>query len=264
MGPNPVCFKYYVPRNQLSQFVALFWYWRGHDSSSAAERVLPSGTVEVVIKLRSCRASEARISGPQSRFFTIERTDRDELLGIHFKPGGAFPFFRFPVTTLHNRDSALTDVWGERRADELIDRIHHAPSVEGKFRILERWLFLNANWPLQHHPAVSHAIAEFQRDPAISSAQMADAVGFSQRKFINLFRDEVGFGPKLFCRVLRFQQVIRAIKHRDAVDWADVALSAGYYDQAHFIHDFQEFTGLTPGEYLPLRTDHLNHVKTQA
>jgi len=263
MAPNPVCFKCYAPQDPLSQFVDLLWYWRGHDLSCGKERVLPSGTVEVVIKLGSRRASQAGISGPRSRFFLIERTDQDEFLGIHFKQGGAFPFFRFPISALHNRDGALTDVWGERRSDELISRIHDAATVQEKFCFLEKWLLLNANRPLQHHPAVSYAVAQFQRDPAISSAEMANAVGFSQRKFIDLFRDEVGFGPKLLCRVLRFQQVIRTIKDRDAVDWIDVALSAGYYDQAHFIHDFQEFTGLNPGEYLPLRTEHLNHVTTR-
>ena len=55
--------------------------------------------------------------------------------------------------------------------------------------------------------------------------------------------------------------MIRAVENREEVDWADVALSAGYCDQAHFIHDFQQFSGLTPKQYLPLRTGHSNHVK---
>jgi len=61
-------------------------------------------------------------------------------------------------------------------------------------------------------------------------------------------------------RVERFYGVIRAIEHQDDVDWADIAISSGYTDQPHFIHDFREFSGLRPTEYLGLRTGHLSHV----
>src|SRR5262249_46027897 len=157
-----------------------------------------------------------------------------------------------PVAELHNADSSLADVWGERKTGELIGLIHEARTVEMKFRVLEKWLLLAAHRPLQHHAAVSYAVQEFQRDSLLSSAEVANKLGFSQRRFIEIFRGEVGLAPKLLCRVLRFQQVISAIKKQDTIDWADVAISVGYYDQAHFIHDFQEFSGLTPTEYLPL------------
>ena len=89
---------------------------------------------------------------------------------------------------------------------------------------------------------------------------MVEQVGFSQRRFIQLFSDEVGLTPKLFCRVNRFQRVVRRLATMNEVDWAQVALDCGYYDQAHFIHDFQAFAGITPSAYLQDRTEHLNHV----
>jgi AraC-like DNA-binding protein len=70
----------------------------------------------------------------------------------------------------------------------------------------------------------------------------------------------VGLAPKVFCRVRRFQRVLRMLHKTTQVDWADVALECGYYDQAHFIHDFQSFCGLTPSAYLAAATPHLNHV----
>jgi methylphosphotriester-DNA--protein-cysteine methyltransferase len=83
---------------------------------------------------------------------------------------------------------------------------------------------------------------------------------FSQKRFIQLFSDEVGLTPKLYCRIRRFQQVVRGVEKGQRVDWADVALLSGYFDQAHFIHDFQAFSGLNPSAYLMQRTGHLNHV----
>ncbi len=261
-APFPVVFDYYVPRGPLSEFVGLFWYWRGHDMPYSKERVLPMGTAELVINLGTGRTAGAGISGPQSEFFVIERTVQDELLGIHFNFGGAFPFLDFPFGELHGLSVTLADVWGEQTAADLICRLHEARTIHLKFQVIEQWLMGLVKQELAHHPAVSFAVREFQKDPSLlSSASMAERAGFSQRHFIELFRDEVGLTPKRFCRVQRFQKVIRAVHKCAAVDWVDVALDCGYFDQSHFNHDFKKFSGLSPTEYLSLRTDHLNHVQ---
>jgi len=256
-----VFFQYYIPQEPLSEFVRVFWYWRGHPVPYSKERILPMGTVELVINLGSGRTSDAVICGPQSRSFIIERTSQDELLGIHFNIGGAFPFLVFPCGELHNLNISLADLWGERKASELLSLLSDASTAEMKFQILEKWLIMVASRPLRLRPAVTFALSEFQRDPALPRCgKMAERVGFSQRRFIQIFRDEVGLTPKLFCRVQRFQEVIKAIGTRETVDWLDLALSCGYFDQAHFIHDFQEFSSLTPREYLGLRTEHPRHL----
>jgi AraC-like DNA-binding protein len=53
---------------------------------------------------------------------------------------------------------------------------------------------------------------------------------------------------------------VQTIQHQQEVDWAAVAVNCGYYDQAHFINDFRNFSGLSPTGYLRVRNSHLNHV----
>jgi AraC-like DNA-binding protein len=261
---SPVFFQHYIPGRPLCEFVGVFWYWRGHDVRYSKERVLPTGTAQLVINLGSGTTNGAGISGPQSRSLIIERTAYDELLGVHFNAGGAFPFLGFPFGELHGLSITLSDLWGERRASQLLCLLHEARTVEMKFRVLEQWLVRMAERPLKHHQAVLFAMKEFQRDPGLlSSAAVAEKVNLSQRRFIELFRDEVGMTPKLFCRVQRFHAVIRMTNELDVVDWVDVALSHGYFDQSHFIHDFQEFSGVSPTQYLGLRTEHLNHLRVR-
>jgi methylphosphotriester-DNA--protein-cysteine methyltransferase len=90
---------------------------------------------------------------------------------------------------------------------------------------------------------------------------VTDQIGLSQRRFIQVFRDEVGLTPKLFCRIQRFQEVLRRIGKGQQFEWVDVALDCGYYDQAHFINDFQAFSGLNPTAYLAHPRDrNPNHV----
>ena len=258
----PITFKMARPVGSLSRFVEVFWYWSDHPRPFIHERILPMGTVELVIRLESPRTSESGIAGPRSMPLIIERHETNQLLGVHFKPGGAFPFLGFPFGELHNAWITLADLWGEKQARRLLCLLHDAPTIDLKFQLLERWLTWVAEQPLQHHAAVQFALGEFDKEPGLqSSAIVADKVNLSQRRFIDLFRNEVGMTPKLFCRVQRFRDIVEAIQPKETVDWVDLALSFGYTDQSHFIHDFREFSGLRPSEYLALRTDHVGHVR---
>jgi AraC-like DNA-binding protein len=259
---TPITFKLRKPEGSLSDFVELFWYWSDHPRPFLHERILPMGTVELVIRLESSRTSESGIAGPRSAPMIIERHETNQLLGVHFKPGGAFPFLGLPFSEIHNTWITLADLWGEKRAHRLLCLLNEARTIDLKFQLLERWLTWIADQPLKHHAAIGFALAEFDRDPALqSSAAVAKTVNLSQRRFIDLFRNEVGMTPKLFCRVQRFRDVVEMIQPMKTVDWVDLALSFGYTDQSHFIHEFREFSGLRPSDYLPLRTEHVGHVK---
>jgi AraC-like DNA-binding protein len=90
---------------------------------------------------------------------------------------------------------------------------------------------------------------------------LADEIGLSQRRFIQLFRAEVGLTPKAFARVRRFHGVLDRLQDSVEPDWSDVAFDCGYYDQAHFIHEFKEFCGMSPARYHANRSvHHLLHL----
>jgi len=202
----------------------------------------------------------ALLVGVQSEFFVIDTAEQASVIGAHFKPGGAFPFFKLPAGEFHNQHLSLDLVWGTDARD-LRDRLLEAATPEGKFQIFEECLLAHASKPLLRHPAVSFALNEFgdvRRAPSI--AHVTDQIGLSSRRFIDVFNDQVGLTPKLFCRVRRFQKVLRRIGMGRELNWTRVALDCGYFDQAHFIHDFRAFSGLSPTAYAAHRTEHLNHV----
>src|ERR1700757_1189620 len=103
---------YHVPGPPLSDFVELLWYFRGDEISNAKERVLPTGAVDLIMRLDSAQASLSGIHGPRTKSVVIRTTSRYDLIGVHFNPGGAFPFLRFPVAELHNIGVSLSDLWG--------------------------------------------------------------------------------------------------------------------------------------------------------
>lgn len=256
---NTFCF--YFPPSPLGDFIERFWYWKGHSVSHSLERILPTGTVELVIDLGSARPSKSVVSGPRSKSSIIQRTAQDELLGIHFQPGGAFPFLKFPFGDLQNIDIGIDDLWGEEPASQLLYLLDRAGSTERRFRILEMWMLKAMSRPLNHHPAVRFAIPELGQKSNLPMSQLAAKVDLSRKRFIQVFSNEVGLTPKLYSRIQRFNRVLSSAANSNQVDWLETAMSFGYFDQAHLIHEFQEFSSLTPTEYLGLRTEHLRHVK---
>jgi len=266
------------PSPPLSDFVEVFWLYEGYDVPHRRERLLPDGSVELVVNLKEDRirvydSDQAGdfhmipgcvISGPRSEFFVIDTDSAASTIGVHFKAGGAFPFFRFPPAELSNQSIGLDCLWGTA-SSRLRQRLLEAATPQRKFSVLERCLLEELRKPLERHPAVAFALHEFlRRAQAPSVSQVVDKVGFSQRRFIEIFGNEVGLTPKLFSRVSRFQKVIRTAHVHRNINWIQLALDCGYYDQAHFIHDFQAFAGITPSEYLERRTPHVNHVPMEA
>jgi len=209
---------------------------------------------------RSGAYRRAVISGARTNSFVIDTAQEDRVFGIQFRAGGAFPFLRMPASELENHTLELEMVW-PRSTGELRERLLAATTIEAMFALAEQYLLTELVRPLELHPAVAFARGRFCKHPhRVSVAAVLSEVGLSQRRFIQLFHEQLGLTPKAFCRVRRFQRILEKVHGEAEVDWAGVAVDCGYYDQAHFIHDFREFSGLTPGLYLARATEHLNHV----
>jgi len=264
----------YIPGAPLSSLVACFWYWEGARQTHSKDRLLPNGEPSIIFNLRdtSIRIYDAQdltryasygssvLSGARSNCFVIDTEQQERVIGIQFKPGGAFPFFRTPAWEAENTSVDLDYLW-RGGASEIREQLLASSTVGAMFAALERFLFERLVRPPELHPAVTYALTQFLCSAHTARvAEVTDRIGLSQRRFIELFKGQVGLPPKVFCRVRRFQQVLQTVHQARSVDWAQVALECGYYDQSHFIHDFRSFSGLSPQSYLAAATPHLNHV----
>jgi AraC-like DNA-binding protein len=88
---------------------------------------------------------------------------------------------------------------------------------------------------------------------AVAIGDLSVAAGVSSTHLAQRFKEVVGVTPKRFARTYRFTATVLAIDPAGPVDWLELAGRAGYYDQAHFGHEFRTFTGLTPTRYLDVR-----------
>jgi AraC-like DNA-binding protein len=267
-------YRRYTPLPPLSAFVDCMWYSEGFEGTHQRERLLPNGESGIVFDLREepVRVFDSQDSarfetfapavfcGARTGCFVIETSQQERVIGIQFRPGGAFPFLAMPASEVSNATYSLDDIWpGE--AARVRDALMNACDVRAMFSVLERALLSRLVNSSPLHPAIAFAIGCLARPGASARVRdVADRVGLSSRRFMELFREQTGLAPKSFQRVRRFQRVLRTLHADSAENWAAIAYRCGYYDQAHFIHDFRMFSGLTPGEYVAVATPHLNHV----
>ena len=168
LHPNAMLFWAYKPGPPLSDFIEHFWLYDGYSSAYVHERIFPTGTFELVFNLRddelriyegnefllcSCY-SGALVSGPYDAFFVTDKVEEASVMGVHFRPGGAFPFLGLSTYEFANAHIDLATIWG-RDAEQIRERLAVMPSPGPRFRLLEHALLSRLRRPLEHHPAVS-------------------------------------------------------------------------------------------------------------
>lgn len=267
-------FETWSPPQPYDRFIETFWYWEGDvPSEHLKETILASGQMGLLVNLTDdvlswydgidlFQARQMRgigLAGPYARAIAVDAY-HEKMMGVQFRPGGAFPFFHSPLNAFANRHTALQDLWGAD-AVRLHNQLAEAPTSGAAFRILFHALVERSAGQLEPDPAVSHALPILERGlPGVSIGSIVRATGLSPQRFIKIFSDQVGLKPKTFQRISRFRRTMGQIANLAEVDWSDAAELNGYYDQSHFIREFRQFSSLSPSEYLLRRGPHLQHV----
>lgn len=266
----------YNPRSPLATYVDRFWACSDVPIDRPV-RILPTGGFELVFNLSAdeirvydnlqangcLRHSGAVFAGAYNECLLIDPMHRASMLGVHFKPRGAYPFLGARADELADQHVNINELWGSVAA-ELRERLCTLKKVEQRFALLEETLVARLRLACPTHCAVSIAIATFdQTDGQVRVHGVANRVGLSQRRLIQAFAAEVGLTPKRYCRMRRFQKVRDLLSNAQTPNWAQLAVDCGYCDQSHLIREFQTLSGLTPANYLRQSSalhGHANHI----
>jgi AraC-like DNA-binding protein len=261
------------PAPPLSCYVESLWYFEYEGVTHRKERALPNGRSQLIIDLADAFEHQPMPSGSeppammpivvglQTRYAMLDTLALRCLMGVVFQPGGARGLVDVPADECSNVVIALDDVWGGA-AIALRDRLLETSTVDARFAVLEDALLERAmRRRFALHAAVRYGLTRFERAPHICSVlDVAHNSGLSRRRFAEIFREQVGLTPKLYCRVLRFQRVVQQMASGRSIDWRDVALAGGFSDQPHLAHEFRDFSGISLTEYMNTPRMHANHV----
>ncbi len=178
----------------------------------------------------------------------IEQRGLVRTTGVRFHLGGLAPFAIAPLRTFTDRTVKADAVVGED-ASALEATLKGTTDLDAQARALDAF-FLRAIERAPDLASFTRAITTAVETRGGASVEaMAEAAGVSSRHLERLFAQHLGVPPKTLGRVLRFQTALGLLMREPEGTLADVAASAGYFDQAHFIKDFRRMTGGVPRGY---------------
>jgi AraC-like DNA-binding protein len=214
-------------------------------------RVVPDGCADIIFDLNehSYRQAGSVVGTMTKPIFAILK-GRVNYLAIRFLPGGFLHFFDSAMHNFTDQIIPLETTSG-KDSRNLIEQLFLENHIENQIKLLESHLERLLKTNNKNDPVASNAIYNILVNKGnIRVSELSGIVDTSKRQLRRKFERWVGVSPKAFCRIIRFKNVLRMVRSGPKRNWLSIALDGGYYDQSHFIHDFNSYYGLNPSDFL--------------
>ncbi len=250
----------YVPQPPLDSLVELIWVSRA-GAFHYHGRLLPmlhhelmfngSDRFEVSTGGQTVVANApAWVSGLQTRPVEAVAAGGHFTVGVLFKPWGLRAFTRMDAAALQDQSLPPEDVFGPE-VRQLVADLSPARPAPDLCRAVEAFLLRRLAGPALP-PYLSRCIAHLERSPLADNVvnDLARQSGVSAKTLIGHFKQYVGLTPAKYHHLVVLNRTLRHLAHQPAQTLTQTAYTLGFFDQAHLIRFFGQYTGLTPSAYL--------------
>jgi AraC-like DNA-binding protein len=252
-------YQVYSPSAKLQSFVKCFWTL---DDDTVAEdpvkqRVLPDGCIEMIFHYgdpyrqyfedgSSIIQPRSFVFGQITTYIEIAPTGITGLVAARFLPDGLRPFLEIPVSSLANKAVAIEDVFGEK-GKQLEENVIATTNNSEQIKLIESFLLSGLTDPKTINTITKDCVdIIFQTQGQLDVIELAGKLKINRRNMERKFVEVIGMSPKQLSRVVRLQTTLKMLDQKNFSSLTSLAYESGYYDQAHFIKDFKEFTGISP------------------
>ena len=267
-------YKKFFPCSILSPFVECYFIW---DSEGSVETTMviespPNGFCSIVFnyadpyylqnkKYERLAVPMQFISGQSIYSYKLFLEGEIGVAGIVFKPAALATIFHLPIYEYTEERIDLYKVFKKSIVDKYANEIKIS-SEEQKVHLLEE--FLMQQYRIQKpEPDYIDQAANFivEHNGLLQVSDLLKDSCMSRRSFERKFFQKVGLSPKYYARVRRIGYLLSFVAGKRTADWPKILSECEFYDQAHFIKDFKEFTGRSPQQYLKQNTELANYVE---
>ena len=267
-------YKKFFPCSILSPFVECYFIW---DSEGSLETTMviespPNGFCSIVFnyadpyylqnkKYERLAVPMQFISGQSIYSYKLFLEGEIGVAGIVFKPAALATIFHLPIYEYTEERIDLYKVFKKSIVDKYANEIKIS-SEEQKVHLLEE--FLMQQYRIQKpEPDYIDQAANFivEHNGLLQVSDLLKDSCMSRRSFERKFFHKVGLSPKYYARVRRIGHLLSFVAGKRTADWPKIFSECEFYDQAHFIKDFKEFTGRSPQQYLKQNTELANYVE---
>ncbi|WP_445711439.1 AraC family transcriptional regulator [Flavobacterium sp.] len=256
-------YQTFQPNIDLESLISCYWTLEvPAESDAQRQRIIPDGTIEMAFILgddikRYTSGDEfiiqprAMVLGQTIEPFYIEPTGYVNTFAIRFYPYGFANFVSIPIKNLANKETPIDLLFGEKTANELEQKIIEATNSNERIEIIENFLLDKLNEKTTIDNIVKTTIDALLATNGSASISTILKEDLSKRRQLERnFKNQIGVSPKQLGKVIRLQTALKMLLNKKTENLTDIAYKSEYFDQAHFIKDFKEFTGINPKEFL--------------
>jgi AraC-like DNA-binding protein len=234
------------PSPDLTPWIAHYWiiHWDLRGCEPYVAESLPHPNVHLIFE-----NGTSVVAGVQTHKFSRLLEGQGRVFGVKFRPGGFRPFLEIPVSKLADRTIPANRIFGKDLAP--FEEIALSACKESD-KVQAANTFFHARMPELDSDVrlAGQLVDRILQEPEIKTVEdVADSTGMGKRSLQRLFSEYVGASPKWVIRRYRLHEVIEKLNSGKKLDWAQLALDLGYFDQAHLINDFKSLVGFSPSEY---------------
>ncbi|MFV0564631.1 MAG: DUF6597 domain-containing transcriptional factor [Flavobacteriaceae bacterium] len=256
-------YQTYQPHTTLKSFVSCYWTLEvPRQNEPQKQRIVPDGCIEMAFILgddikRYTSENEfilqprAMVLGQTIEPFYIAPTGFVKTFAVRFYPYGFANFVSEPISNLVDKETPLGQLFGTKTAGCLEQKITKAKNTEQRINIIEKFLADRLNDGKTINRIVKNTVdAIFSTNGNVSINTILEDDLSKRRQLERNFKKQIGVSPKQLGKVIRLQSALKMLLNQESENLTDIAHKSEYFDQAHFIKDFKEFTGINPKAFL--------------
>ena len=249
------------PNQDLATLVECYWTLESPKGTTPERNtIVPDGSMKMIFHYgdlykqyledgNATTLPRCFVIGQLTKPLEVEPTGETGTFFVRFHPYGFLPFTTIPIKDMENTAVPLEMLFGEE-GRRIGQRILHAPSTSARINLIETFLLSR----LTHTETIDHIVkstveAILTANGQLSVDQLSKQTNINRRQLVRKFSTTIGLSPKQLSKTIRLQAMLKILLSRKSTRLIALAYEGEYYDQAHFIRDFREFTGLTPKEF---------------
>ena len=256
-------FETAVLKSPLDTYIESMFHYKDFRPDHSIERVVPTGHLFILFELdnipRNTFDNESLkplgtftkvwVSGMHKKHLSISAHQDSEMFVIQFRPFGAYPFFQSPIEAFNDRVVPGEEIFGTEIL-QLREELLAKPHSTDQFLVAEKWLERKFDETRVPDPALLAVFKELINHPVSAHQKVIENYPKTQKHLIDQFKKFAGLTPKVFHRILRFNELLQQIRNQEKISWGQIADQCGYTDQSHFIKEFKQFSGFNPEEFI--------------
>lgn len=249
------------PKSSIKHLVQFFWNFEGdfaetslynHSSVASIYPKLAFQYISGMVVVENGQRHKLFVSGIQSQtnaFYQLSSNQKVGIFGVYFQPYAISLLANIPAYEMTSQNIEITEIFGKEGVF-LEEQILNCKCTQERVDVITRFIESRIDNLSQNFKNTINTVRYLiMNDGNAKMQELLNSQFLSQRQFERNFKILTGFSPKYFSRIVRFEKSITTAYNNQQLSLTELALHSGYFDQAHMIRDYREFTGKTPSDY---------------